>query len=262
MSSKTIAKKMNELERELADQELSTELVNWRQEDRMPRLFVRDDDAIEVTENLQRLSDLCENWDIPLLLAVIPKYANDDLEDFLRRHQTITPAVHGFSHANYAGEDEKKIELGNHRPVSRVLDELALARAKLSDMFGEGLSGLLVPPWNRIDSRIAADLGELGFSGISGFGWKNAVDAIVRINTHVDIIDWKNGKVGKPMDIVLAELTANLKHARQNNFAPLGILTHHLAHNEQCWQMLEAMFALLNASGNVQWVKADDLVTD
>ena len=169
------------------------------------------------------------------------------------------PAIHGFSHTNYASADEKKIELGDHRPIEMVLGELDVARAKLIDLFGGRISNLLVPPWNRISHTIANAIAKTEFAGISGFGWINYHSAVVTLNTHVDIIAWKNDKLPKSFSRVLNELTASLRQARDNNFAPVGLLTHHLAHDENCWRMLEKLFFVVATKTDISWCSADEL---
>jgi len=239
---------------------LAVELAIWSRRRKTPRLFLRDDDAVRVTTALDRLCDLTARWKIPLLLAIIPQPAKDELTAYLGARALITPAVHGFSHRNYAKADEKKIELGGHRNIEEVLEELATGREKLLRMFGSSLSHILVPPWNRIDADIAARVAEAGFSGISGFGWKTSHGPLPRVNTHVDIIDWKNSKKARSLEMVKSDLAYHLKKAREENFAPVGILTHHLVHDKACWNMLEELFALLHRHGNVEWMATDDLI--
>ena len=240
--------------------ELRKELDLWSFSGHFPRLYLRDDDAIKITPHLERLTRLCERFEIPVLLAVIPKFAKSNLAGFVLQHAIITPAVHGYSHTNFAGQKEKKTELGNHRPLDNILAELAIGRDKLARMFGNRLSTLFVPPWNRVSNEVASGLDELGFVGISGFGWKIADQDILHINTHIDIIDWKNGKTEKPLDKVMGELITNLRIARRHEFSPIGILTHHLVHNQKCWEMIENLFLLLQNQREVRWVKAVDVI--
>jgi hypothetical protein len=243
----------------IASDALSEELEKWTASNQIPRLFLRDDDAVELTPALSRLTGLCEQWNIPLLLAIIPKFANDDLGAFVSERVLLTPAVHGYSHANYAGDSEKNTELGAHRPLNEVLSELELGRDKLGEMFGKRLSKILVPPWNRIGDQVALRIAEAGFYGISGFGWKIPVSNVVWVNTHIDIIEWKRGKTAKSFEDVVTELVRHLKTAREREFSPVGILTHHLKHDEKSWDMIAGLFHLLGARASVEWARADDL---
>ena len=240
---------------------IDADLQHWVQDNKRVRLFLRDDDAVKITAQLRRLAELCDAYNIPILLAVIPNEATLELADFVRASAKITPAVHGISHTNHGGGNEKKIELGGQRSARAVIDELKTSREKMLQMFGNELSTMLVPPWNRISQGVAAKVEEAGFGAISGFGWKAPIGNLPWINTHVDIIDWKNGKKTKSFDCVMAELSENLTIARENNYAPIGILTHHLVHNDATWSMLEALFELIGARQHIDWLNSSELIT-
>lgn len=117
-------------------------------------LWLRDDDAVEPTPALDTLLDLCGSFSAPVTLAVIPEMTTDRLARHLDASNIAQIAVHGWSHTNYAGEKEKKQELGAHRDLSIVLDELQSGLEKLHDLHGGRLVPMLVPPWNRIDASI------------------------------------------------------------------------------------------------------------
>jgi len=239
---------------------LSAELALWEKDGQVARIFLRDDDAVEITPELIQLQKITDYREIPILLAVIPKFAKDELAQFIESHRLLTPAVHGYSHENHAEKSEKKTELGAHRPVEQVLDSLEQARSKMTGIFGHHLSHILVPPWNRIDGDLVVGARSLGFRAISGFGWKNPNDNICWINTHVDIINWRQKATAKSVAEVVEELTESLRIARANGFVPIGILTHHLVHSRLCWDMLDEILGYLCDHQNVKWVKADDLI--
>ena len=50
---------------------LEAELQHWQEAGQRPRLFLRDDDAISDTPALRRLIGLCEQHNVPLLLAAV-----------------------------------------------------------------------------------------------------------------------------------------------------------------------------------------------
>ena len=241
-------------------EKLTDELRQWAQAKKPARLFLRDDDACDDTSALRQLSTVTNHYNIPLLLAVIPDHATRELGDFIGSKPHIVPAVHGFSHTNHGNLEEKKIELGGHRPLEIVIAELAQGRDKLLEKFGEKLSPILVPPWNRISKEVAENVGKVGFVAVSGFGWKAASDQVAWVNTHVDIIDWKNDKASKSIGLVLEELTNNLIIARANDYAAIGILTHHLVHDDAAWKMLETLFELISQQPSFEWVEARTLI--
>ena len=239
---------------------LTEELRQWAQAKKTARLFLRDDDADDDTPALRQLSAITSLYKIPLLLAIIPAHATRELGEFINSKSHINPAVHGFSHTNHSSQGEKKIELGAQRPLDIVLKELAQGRDKLLNIFGEKLSPVLVPPWNRISEEVAENVGKVGFVAISGFSWKVANGNTPWVNTHVDIIDWKNDKASKTIDLVLEELTKSLVIARENNYAAIGILTHHLVHDDAAWKMLETLFGIISQQPVFVWVEAQSLI--
>ncbi len=239
---------------------LTGELKNWEQHGKQPRLFLRDDDAVDVSPALVELCNLSENSNIPLLLAVIPGLASDRLGAFVSDHPLLTPAVHGYYHRNHAPEGGKKCEFGDERNYCDILEELTTGRQILCDLFEDKISSLFVPPWNRIGEKGVEACHAAGFSGISGFGWKKRNSAPIKANTHLDVIDWEHDKAAKTTDEIIDELVLNLQMARQNNFAPVGVLTHHLVHNSLTWEALERFIVIVNELG-FRWIDISDNTT-
>lgn len=237
---------------------LFRELDLWRATGQKPRLFLRDDDAIDATPALDRLISGCEEFNIPLLLATIPKPANQALRKRVLASPLVRGAVHGYLHKNHSPMGEKTCELGNHRPLKTVLGELREGREKLLDLFDGNLSGIIVPPWNRIHDPIIDGLKGLGFEGLSTHAWLKHEMPLPMINTHVDIMHWSAGTIGREHNWVLNQIAINLEIARKKGGRAVGILTHHLVHDEKAWAMLDKLYGTLN--GKVSWVAADDLL--
>ena len=168
-------------------------------------------------------------------------------------------AVHGWSHTNYANDNEKKQELGNHRPSSVVLAELQLGITTLEQLHSGRFIPLLVPPWNRISDELISQLGKLGFKGLSTFG-NNAegmrIADVKIINTQVDIIDWKGNRGGRAVGELVSEIITQL----QENRSSIGFLTHHLVHDEAAWLFLEQLFKVTSGHPGVRWLSAADLL--
>ncbi len=176
---------------------------------RTVRIWLRDDDCVAVTPALERLASLCSSFGLPILLAVIPEPAEPLLAGWIAAHPTVTPCQHGFAHRNHAGPGERARELDGLRPLEEVLDELARGRAKLQALFGDRLSDILVPPWNRIDTDLVSRLSGLGYSALSTFG-PPEFSGLRRLNSDLDIIDWRNGRVGRPLDDLARKLAGLL----------------------------------------------------
>lgn len=237
---------------------LFQELDLWQSSGQKPRLFLRDDDATEVTPALEKLIAPCENFGIPLLLATIPKPANLALGTRVLKSPLVRGAVHGYRHKNHSPMGVKTCELGNHRPLGTVLEELREGREKLLELFDGNLSDIIVPPWNRIHDEIINELQELGFKGLSTHAWLKREMPLPMVNTHVDIMHWSAGTIGREHNWVLNQITLNLEIARKKGGRAIGILSHHLVHDDKAWAMLDKLYATLE--GKVDWVAADDLL--
>jgi len=223
---------------------------------RAVRFWLRDDDCVAVTPALDRLTALCTAAGMPILLAVIPEPAEPGLADWVAAHPAVTPCQHGFAHRNHAAPDERARELGGTRPVECVLDELARGRAKMQALFGLRLSDILVPPWNRIDADIVAHLPGLGFTALSTCGPTPEQPAgIRRLDSDLDIIDWRHGRIGRAPDDLSRKLAGLVD--RQN---VVGILTHHLAHDATAWAALEQMLGQFRTHPAVRFADAAALL--
>lgn len=232
--------------------DVDVELARWRGAGLTPRIWLRDDDAVRPTQALDRLLALTNEFRVPVTLAIVPKPAERSLADRLAGESLVTPAVHGYAHRNHAPADEKKTELtGNAsgRNVHDVIGELIAARRKLREQYGTRLSDMLVPPWNRISPAVAQQVETAGFSAVSLFGWTETDAGLPHLNTHVDVMDWRNGRVGRAPITVIAMLAARLGEARLRGGAPIGLLTHHLAHDDTAWAALEVLLGSLTARG-------------
>src|SRR5262249_15669506 len=128
----------------------------------------------------------------PLAVAVVPALANRALAQRLESEPGVDTLQHGYAHLSHAPAGEKKAELGPHRPAMVVLGELGAGWLALERLFAARALGALVPPWNRIAPFLVTTLPEIGFRGLSTFGPRRGrVPGLIKVNTHVDLVDWK-----------------------------------------------------------------------
>lgn len=240
--------------------DIDRELDTWRALDLAPRFWLRDDDAVEPSPALDRLLDLAGSFEIPLLLAVIPARATDALARRLETEALVSPCVHGYAHRNHMPPSEPAVELGGDRPVEEVLSELRIGRARLGQLFGDRLSGMLVPPWNRISAEVAARIDQCGFTGVSLFSWRVSGAPLPHLNTHVDVVDWRAGRTGRDPRWAAEEMTRRLSQARERGGAPIGVLAHHLVHDADAWRTLEGLIDFLRVRRGLAFGRADDLL--
>ncbi len=223
-------------------------------------LWLRDDDAVEPTPALESLLDLCGGFSVPVTLAVIPEKTTNRLARHLDKSGIAEVAVHGWSHRNYADAGEKKQELGRHRDLSVVLEELRSGLEKLRDLHGERLAPMLVPPWNRIDSGVVKGLSALGYRAFSVFGPEKE-SALSCINTHVDVIDWHGSRGCRDEDLLFAEIAARIAKTVKSGGAT-GILTHHLVHDEKVQRFLKRLFEVTTAYPATRWRSSKSLMQE
>ena len=86
------------------------------------------------------------------------------------RATAVDVLQHGYAHINHATPNEKKVEIGPHRPAMIVLGELGTGWLALERLFGDRPLSIMVPPWNRIAPALVPTLPEIGFTGLSTFG--------------------------------------------------------------------------------------------
>lgn len=230
---------------------LLAELDLWAAQDRRVALWLRDDDAIAPSRQLDRLVALSERHEVPVLLASIPLLAEDALARRLERVPLLAPCQHGCRHLNHAPPGEKKVEIGRHRPADEVLAEIGAGQRRLRDLFGPRALPVFVPPWNRMDPAIAARLPSLGFTGLSLFrGFRLGPEGGPRlINSDLDIMDWHGGRVGRPASDMIAEMTASLASRRQTSGegCAYGVLLHHRDHDDMAWSFLDDLLSRITA---------------
>lgn len=218
------------------------------------RFWLRDDDAMAPTPALDRLAALCRTVEMPVLLAAIPAGADEGLAAWLDLHPGFHPCQHGWAHANHARAGERACELGGERPDDAVLDDLARGRDRLRALLGQRPTPVLVPPWNRIRPSLVPHLRGLGYAALSTFGRS---DDPFALNCDLDIIDWRDGRRGRSAADLCGKLCALVAQARQDG-RPIGLLTHHLAHDGTAWDFLRALFDRLGGRTDVAFVSALD----
>lgn len=238
------------------DSLIGDELDRWQRAGKTARFWLRDDDAVEPTSALDDFLAIADPFSVPITLAVIPVHTGEPLVRRLEKEAFCTVAVHGWSHRNYAGPDEKKQELGSHRPAADVLDELRAGFDKLAALHGARFIPMLVPPWNRIDKALVPHLPALGFKALSVFGSEKPV-ALGVINSHVDVMDWHGTRGGRNSLELAREIVARLRHTFEHG-GVTGVLTHHLVHDQAVRDFLTALFEVTSRHSAARWISGAD----
>ena len=215
---------------------LSQELDLWARRGRTARFWWRDDDATGDSPALRRLLALKDHCGIPLAIAVVPSGLRDDLEYRLDGSPDIRVLQHGWDHANHAAPGRPKAELAQGRDPGAVEAELREGTQRLRDCFGARFLPVLVPPFNALAHSLAGAVTAAGFSFVSVEG-DFAGPSLPCRNVQVDPIDWHRRQAKEPALLVRQALGA-LRLRRFGLLAagsPIGIVTHHLQHDERIW---------------------------
>ena len=239
---------------------ISGELDRWQQAGKIAQFWLRDDDAVEPTAPLDRLLDISATFSVPLTLAVIPAHTGEALAESLRREPLWSVTVHGWTHRNHAGPDEKKQELGPHRPAADVLAELKQGFDRLAGLHGERFVPMLVPPWNRIDAGLVPHLASLGYQALSVYGPEKPA-ALPLVNTHVDVMDWHGTRGGRDPQALAVEVAARLRHMFVNG-GTMGLLTHHLVHDAAVWDFMSVLFEVTARHPACRWTPVADILSE
>jgi peptidoglycan/xylan/chitin deacetylase (PgdA/CDA1 family) len=194
---------------------------------------------------------------------VIPAGATAALAARLAPEAGVAVLQHGYAHRNHAPAGAKQAELGPQRPQDAVLAELAAGRRRLQDLFGARLLPVLVPPWNRIDPALLPALAAQGFRGVSGYRDRptaaQAADAgLVAGNPAVDIVDWPGRRAGGGAFVGTGAAAAAIAEQLDGG-QPIGLLTHHLVHDDGCWDFLARLVALVDRHPGARWLSPEVL---
>lgn len=248
--------------------DLERELDSWSSIRQSATFWWRDDDAVTATPALKRLLDLAATvagQPLPLALAVIPARADSALAQALYANDRAVALQHGHSHTNQAAAGAKKAEFGVGRESSLALRDLRSGAQRMGELFGDRALPVLVPPWNRFDPALTGRIAELGIRGLSTYGpraAKTTAGGIIVVNTHVDIINWREGRRFLGLEGCLRLAVGHLAARREGRFdpaEPTGLLSHHLIHDDDAWAFLAAFLQRTKHHPAVRWMDARQL---
>ena len=204
------------------------------------------------------------HFEVPLALAVVPDWLDPAKWPVPMPGRNGTVLLHGRAHQNHAPAHEKKSEFPASRPITARIADIAAGWERLSGRYPQALP-VFVPPWNRHGPDLLAHLPDLGLTGISTFRSrlkKHPVRGLLQANTHVDIIDWRGSRSALAREVVVSAAVSHLAARRTGQVdahEPTGVLTHHLDHDDACWQLVTELFELTTGHAAVRWLAADDV---
>ncbi len=253
---------LNELNR------LLTELDVWSHANLTAELWWRDDDAGEPCAKLDTLLRLSEEHAVPCALATIPVRAGEPLRKSVSGGAHIWVLQHGFAHINHAPKGNGAWELGLHRPMSVVLDELRQGMVKLSQLFRERFVPVVVPPWNKMDAELLPYLPVMGYRGASASYKKHrpVPPGDLRVaDAHCDLLSWKDKTSGAKFAGGEKCVSALIEHLHDKRTGvtdfdePTCILTHHLEMDDDAWGFLDALLSAIAVHPAAQWLSPAEI---
>ncbi len=214
--------------------------------------YFRDDDAGWDDPGLFDLLDLFRQYDVPVDLAVIPIYLNQELAAQLlmriyKHGQQIGLHQHGYSHANHQAVGRKS-EFGIMRLPEQQKNDIETGQHLLKDYFLDYLQPIFTPPWNRCTQATVDALESCGFQSLS----RDSSASPLQINKLQEIpvhIDWFGKRKGVRYDFqVLGKQMS--EHIKQHN--SIGIMLHHQITNADERVVLAELLDLLSTHQSIQ----------
>ena len=240
---------------------LQQELGRWRKAGRKPVLWWRDDDARAPSAGLDRLLGLAAAHATPVTLAVIPDGDLEALGERLAGEALVSVAQHGVDHQNRR-EGKAAGEFPHAWMRIRVATQMRAGWARVSGL--PGATPVFVPPWNDVHPELPAVLQDCGYLGWSAWAETAPLEKVPRLDAHIDVLRWRGGARFRGEGRILDRLRELLAERRQAGLwsAPVGLLTHHLDHDEAAWRFLDRFLAWTAASGDITWGALPDLLAE
>jgi predicted deacetylase len=218
---------------------LGPELARWKAAGHAPAFWWRDDDARRVTPALDRLLGLSVRFEAPITIAAVPDGDIAVLVKTCRILPGVELAIHGFRHENRAPPGWPSGEVNDLDRLADVMSDLGTA----IDMFRRAgvTPRLFVPPWNNAHPVLKQALRLRGLS-LSCYGEMRSEAEPGRVDAHLDVMRWKPQARfrGALRFLLRARRLLAERRAKGAWDQPLGLLTHHLDHDESAWAFLEA----------------------
>jgi predicted deacetylase len=220
---------------------LGPELARWKASGHTPVFWWRDDDARGPTPALERLLALSVRFEAPITLAAVPDGDIATLARGCRAIPGVELAVHGFQHENRAPPGQPSGEVNDLDRLADVMSDLGTA----IDVFRRAgvAPKLFVPPWNNAHPTLKRAL-NLQSLALSCYGEMREPD---RLDAHLDVMRWKPTPRFRGVVRFLLRTRRLLVERREKGAwaEPLGLLTHHLDHDEAAWRFLETFLPVV-----------------
>jgi len=242
----------------IAALKLEPEIRRWRREGLRPKLWWRDDDARAPSLALDRLLSAAQAR--PLALAVIPGPDLGRLAARLGQARNVRVGQHGVDHVNKSAAGRPPSEYAGSAGPAEMKATILAARAEL---VRAGLPpDFFTPPWNACQPGLGEALSASGFALLSAGPEKPADIGLPYQSSDVDLLRWRGGprfRGGVRIATALAKALRRRRLARAWD-RPVGLLTHHLVHDDPTWRFLDWMIGF--ADRHFDWIGVDGLIAE
>jgi hypothetical protein len=130
-----------------------------------------------------------------------------------------------------------------------VAAHIAAGRERIA-MTGH-VPAFFTPPFNRVDPVLEPALTANGFAAFSAWGTLGPRrPPLGRLDTHIEVLKWTPHADFLGEGAFLGQLLQALRFRREAAAfdEPVGLLTHHLNHDEAAWSFLQRFVAFSRAS--------------
>jgi hypothetical protein len=142
----------------------------------------------------------------------------------------------------------------------RLVTALLAGRRRIASL--PGAMPVFVPPWNDVHPELEQALSDAGYIGWSAAGEPRRRGALTRLDIHLDLLRWRGGARFRGPRKFLRELATELRTRRLAEawHEPIGLLTHHLDHDEEAWAFLEQFLAWTREDQPFLWRALPDVL--
>ena len=206
--------------------------LNFENKPISPRVFIRNDDVMDLTDNLKEFINFFLEQNIPVNYMIVPgRITQRCIEHFLQLKQSYPSLIHlnqhGYMHKNHNTSSDKG-EFGKFRTYQQQYTDIKKGFELMQAHFGENFSAVFTPPNHVFNEDTLKILEEFKFKAFSNklTPEKNRIYpfyAFYEAPVTVDLLE--KGEIGltpKPKDRLIEETNESL---RQNTNT--GILFHH-----------------------------------
>lgn len=225
-----------------------------------PSVFFRADDIGIPSLPFTQLIACFQRHSLPLCLATVPAWLNDQRLGVLRQVTGIATSQwcwhqHGQVHRNFE-QGGKKQEFGPARPPEIIRSSLAQGRRRLELLLAGDFLPVFTPPWNRCGAATLQALADLDFLAVSrSLGARpETLPGLPDFQVNVDLHTRKESDPQESFARLLEEIEEGFASGR------CGIMIHHQKMNGRALELLDLLLEKIAGNRQVLPVHFGDLV--